>query len=57
MAASMPKWSVHPGPVITRFEMQLAPGVKAARSVRWTKDLRAACPPSVRVVDVIPVSR
>ena len=46
---------VHPGPVITRFEIQLAPGVKVSKVVNLAKDLaRALSVISVRVVEVIP---
>lgn len=44
-----------PGPVITRFELELAPGVKAARISTLDRDLaRSLSMPSVRVVEVIP---
>ncbi|WP_232470174.1 MULTISPECIES: DNA translocase FtsK [Methylococcus] len=47
--------SVHPGPVITRFELQPAPGVKVSRISGLAKDLaRALSVTSVRVVEVIP---
>lgn len=47
--------SVHPGPVVTRFELQLAPGVKASKVTGLAKDLaRSLLVPSVRVVEVIP---
>ncbi|NDY94668.1 DNA translocase FtsK [Wenzhouxiangella limi] len=47
--------AVHPGPVITRFELQPAPGVKGAQISNLAKDLaRALSVISVRVVDVIP---
>jgi len=47
--------AVHPGPVITRFELQPAPGVKASRITNLAKDLaRALAVISVRVVEVIP---
>ncbi|GAB4168133.1 MAG: DNA translocase FtsK [Wenzhouxiangellaceae bacterium] len=47
--------AVHPGPVITRFELQPAPGVKGAQIANLAKDLaRALSVISVRVVDVIP---
>lgn len=47
--------SVHPGPVITRFEIQLAPGVKVSRISNLAKDLaRSMAMVSVRVVEVIP---
>jgi S-DNA-T family DNA segregation ATPase FtsK/SpoIIIE len=47
--------AVHPGPVITLFELQLAPGTKASRITNLSKDLaRALSTISVRVVEVIP---
>ncbi len=47
--------AVHPGPVITLFELQLAPGTKASRITNLSKDLaRALSTVSVRVVEVIP---
>jgi DNA segregation ATPase FtsK/SpoIIIE, S-DNA-T family len=47
--------AVHPGPVITRFEMRPAPGVKASQITALSKDLaRALSTISVRVVEVIP---
>lgn len=47
--------AVHPGPVITRFELQLAPGVKVSKIVGLAKDLaRSLSVISVRVVEVIP---
>ncbi len=47
--------AVHPGPVITRFEMQLAPGIKASRITGLSQDLaRSLSLVSVRVVEVIP---
>jgi len=47
--------SVHPGPVITRFEIQPAPGVKVSRISNLAKDLaRSMAMISVRVVEVIP---
>lgn len=47
--------SVHPGPVITRFELQPAPGVKVSQISNLSKDLaRALSTVSVRVVEVIP---
>ncbi len=47
--------AVHPGPVITRFELQPAPGVKASRITSLSKDLaRSLSTISVRVVEVIP---
>ena len=46
---------VHPGPVITRFELRPAPGVKVAQISHLAKDLaRALSAVSVRVVEVIP---
>lgn len=46
---------VYPGPVITRFELDLAPGVKVSRISGLAKDLaRAMSALSVRVVEVIP---
>ena len=46
---------VHPGPVITRFEIQPAPGVKVSRISNLSKDLaRSLSVPSVRIVEVIP---
>ncbi len=47
--------AVHPGPVITRFEMRPAPGVKASQITALSRDLaRALSTVSVRVVEVIP---
>lgn len=46
---------INPGPVITRFEVEPAPGVKVSRITGLAKDLaRALAVPSVRVVEVIP---
>jgi S-DNA-T family DNA segregation ATPase FtsK/SpoIIIE len=46
---------VNPGPVITRFEIQPAPGVKASKITNLAKDLaRSLAVMSVRVVEVIP---
>ena len=46
---------VYPGPVITRFELDLAPGVKVSKITGLSKDLaRAMSAISVRVVEVIP---
>lgn len=46
--------AVHPGPVVTRFEMQLAPGIKVSRISTLAKDLaRSLSVVSVRVVEVI----
>lgn len=47
--------AVHAGPVITRFELQPAPGVKVSQISNLAKDLaRALSTVSVRVVEVIP---
>ena len=47
--------SAHPGPVITRFEMQPAPGIKGSQISSLDKDIaRGLSVTSVRVVDVIP---
>jgi DNA segregation ATPase FtsK/SpoIIIE, S-DNA-T family len=47
--------AVHPGPVITRFELDPAPGVKGSQIINLSKDLaRSLAVVSVRVVDVIP---
>ncbi|MDA1370696.1 MAG: DNA translocase FtsK 4TM domain-containing protein [Proteobacteria bacterium] len=47
--------AVNPGPVITRFEVQPAPGVKVSRISNLVKDLaRSLAVVSVRVVEVIP---
>ena len=47
--------AVRPGPVITRFELMPAPGVKASRITNLSKDLaRSLSTISVRVVEVIP---
>jgi len=46
---------VHPGPVITRFELRPAPGVKVAQISHLAKDLaRSLSAVSVRVVEIIP---
>jgi S-DNA-T family DNA segregation ATPase FtsK/SpoIIIE len=46
--------AVHPGPVITRFELQPAPGVKVSRITNLAKDLaRSLSTSSVRIVEVI----
>ena len=46
---------VYPGPVITRFELQPAPGIKGSQISNLDKDIaRGLSVPSVRVVDVIP---
>lgn len=47
--------NVYPGPVITRFELSLAPGIKVSRVTGLGKDLaRSLSVVSVRVVEVIP---
>ncbi len=47
--------TVTPGPVITQFELSLAPGVKVSQIINLSKDLaRALLVESVRIVDVIP---
>jgi S-DNA-T family DNA segregation ATPase FtsK/SpoIIIE len=47
--------AVNPGPVITRFEVQPAPGIKVSRITNLVKDLaRSLAVVSVRVVEVIP---
>ena len=47
--------AVHPGPVITRFELQLAAGVKVSKLTGLSKDIaRSMSVTSVRVVEVIP---
>jgi S-DNA-T family DNA segregation ATPase FtsK/SpoIIIE len=47
--------AVHPGPVVTLFELQPAPGTKASKITSLAKDLaRALSTISVRVVEVIP---
>ena len=47
--------SVHPGPVVTRFELKPAPGVKVSQISNLAKDLaRSLSTVSVRVVEVIP---
>jgi len=46
---------VHPGPVVTRYELQPAPGLKASKVSALSKDLaRSLSTVSVRVVEVIP---
>ncbi|MFT5446252.1 MAG: S-DNA-T family DNA segregation ATPase FtsK/SpoIIIE [Gammaproteobacteria bacterium] len=46
---------VHPGPVITRYELKLAPGLKVSKVTNLAKDLaRSLSTMSVRIVDVIP---
>lgn len=47
--------AVHPGPVVTRFELQLAPGIKVSRVSSLARDLaRSLATVSVRIVEVIP---
>ncbi len=47
--------AVHPGPVITRFELDLAAGIKVSKITALAKDMaRALSTTSVRVVEVIP---
>lgn len=47
--------AVHPGPVITRFELQLAAGVKVSKLSGLSKDIaRSMSVTSVRVVEIIP---
>jgi S-DNA-T family DNA segregation ATPase FtsK/SpoIIIE len=47
--------AVHPGPVITRFELELAPGIKVSKISGLAKDIaRSLSVTSVRVVEVIP---
>lgn len=47
--------AVHPGPVVTRYELQLAAGTKASKISNLSKDLaRSLSVLSVRVVEVIP---
>jgi len=47
--------AVHPGPVVTRFELQLAAGTKASRITGLARDLaRSLSVVSVRVVEIIP---
>lgn len=46
---------VYPGPVITRFEIEPAPGIKVSKITNLAKDIaRSLSVPSVRVVEVIP---
>ncbi|MEI6858998.1 MAG: DNA translocase FtsK 4TM domain-containing protein [Shewanella sp.] len=46
---------IFPGPVVTRFELDLAPGIKASKITSLSKDLaRSLLAESVRVVEVIP---
>lgn len=47
--------AVHPGPVITRFELELAPGIKVSKISGLAKDIsRSLSVVSVRIVEVIP---
>jgi S-DNA-T family DNA segregation ATPase FtsK/SpoIIIE len=47
--------AVHPGPVVTRFELELAPGLKVNKVTNLSKDLaRSLSTVSVRIVEVIP---
>lgn len=47
--------AIHPGPVVTRFEMQPAAGIKVSRITGLAKDLaRSLSVVSVRIVEVIP---
>lgn len=47
--------AVHPGPVITRFELDLAPGIKVSKITGLAKDIaRSLSTVSVRIVEVIP---
>ena len=47
--------AVHPGPVVTRYELQPAPGLKVSRVTNLSKDLaRSLSTVSVRIVEVIP---
>jgi DNA segregation ATPase FtsK/SpoIIIE, S-DNA-T family len=47
--------AAYPGPVVTLFELQLAPGIKSSKILGLSKDLaRALSKVSVRVVEVIP---
>lgn len=47
--------AVHPGPVVTRFELEPAPGTKVSKISNLSKDLaRSLSVVSVRVVEVIP---
>lgn len=46
--------AVHPGPVITRFELELAPGIKVSKITSLVKDIaRSLSTTSVRIVEVI----
>ncbi len=47
--------AVHPGPVVTRFELNPAPGVKVSQISNLSKDIaRSLSVVSVRVVEIIP---
>lgn len=47
--------AVHPGPIITRFELDLAPGIKVSKINGLSKDIaRSLSVTSVRIVEVIP---
>lgn len=47
--------AVHPGPVVTRFELDLAPGIKVSKISGLAKDIaRSLSAVSVRIVEVIP---
>ena len=47
--------AVHPGPVVTRFELELAPGLKVNKVSNLAKDLaRSLSTVSVRIVEIIP---
>ncbi len=47
--------AVHPGPIITRFELELAPGIKVSKITGLAKDIaRSLSAISVRVVELIP---
>ena len=47
--------AVHPGPVVTRFELEPAPGLKVSKVSNLSKDLaRSLSTVSVRIVEVIP---
>jgi len=47
--------AVNPGPVVTRFELELAPGIKVSKIIGLAKDIaRSLSVSSVRIVDVIP---
>lgn len=47
--------AVHPGPIITRFELDLAPGIKVSKISGLAKDIaRSLSVNSVRIVEVIP---